>query len=211
MPVWQRIYQEIDDDNFVIISAAQDTGGEQAAGKVFDDAKVTYKAIIDQQHTISSLFNLVNVPSGVWIDEQGKIVRIDEGTYTQKHKLGTFEFGSNDYVPAVRDWIAKGAQSAFVWSPQEVAQRIIPRTADGERAEPAFKLGIYFHRNGNEAKANQWWEQAQKLNPDSWNFHRQDWSFTRAEATIKWMNKVGQLNGKPYYRPLVLPETADKE
>jgi hypothetical protein len=203
--VWQRIYEDINDDNFVIISAAQDTGGEAAAGKVFDDANVTYTAIIDEAHTISSLFNLVNVPAGVWIDEQGKIVRIDEGTYTKKHQLGAIEFGSNDYVPAVRDWIANGADSPYVWTAQEVAQRIIPRTPQAERAEPAFKLGVYFHRRGNSAKADQWWEESQKLNPDSWNFHRQDWSFNRAEATIKWMSKVGKLGDKPYYRPLQLP------
>ena len=208
MPVWQRIYEEIDDDNFVIISAAQDTGGEAAAGKIFDDAKVTYTAIIDEDHTISTLFNLVNVPSGVWIDEQGKIVRIDEGTYTKMHKLGSFEFGSNDYVPAVHDWIAKGADSDYVWTADEVAERIIERTPDAERAEPAFKLGVYFHRHGNDAKANQWWEQSQQLNPDSWNFHRQDWSFTKREATANWLNKVQKLGDKPYYRPMILPEKA---
>lgn len=203
--MWQRIYEEINDDNFVIISAAQDTGGEKAAGKVFDDAKITYTAIIDEDHTISTLYNLVNVPSGVWIDEQGKIMRIDEGNYTQKHKLGAIEFGSDDYVPALKDWLTNGAESKYVWTPKEVSERIIARTPDAERAEPAFKLGVYFHRKGNEAKANQWWEESQKLNPDSWNFHRQDWSFTRSEATIKWMQKVSQLKDKPYYRPLELP------
>ncbi len=207
--MWQRIYEEIDDENFVIISAAQDTGGEAAAGKIFDDAKVTYTAIIDEDHTISTLFNLVNVPSGVWIDEQGKIVRIDEGTYTQKHKLGNIDFGSDVYVPAVLDWIANGAKSEYVWTADEVAKRIIQRTPDAERAEPAFKLGVYFHRQGNEAKANQWWEESQRLNPDSWNFHRQDWSFTKREATVKWMQKVGNLKGKPYYRPMVLPNKAN--
>jgi len=203
--VWQRIYEEINDDNFVIISAAQDTGGEQAAGKVFDNANVTYTAIIDEDHTISTLFNLVNVPSGVWIDEQGKIMRIDEGNYTKQHKLGAIEVGSDDYVPALKDWLAKGADSDYVWSAKEVSERIIARTPEAEKAEPAFKLGVYFHRKGNEAKANQWWEESQKLNPDSWNFHRQDWSFTRSEATVKWMQKVSKLKGKPYYRPLVLP------
>ena len=56
-----------------LLAAAQDTGGEAAAGKIFEDAKVTYTAIIDEDHTISTLYNLVNVPSGVWIDERGKI------------------------------------------------------------------------------------------------------------------------------------------
>ncbi len=205
MPVWQSVYEDIDDDNFVLISAAQDTGGEKATGKIFDAAKVTYTAIIDEDHTISTLFNLVNVPSGIWIDEDGQIVRINEGTYAAKHKLGTFEFGTDAYVPAVRDWISKGADSAFVWSPEEVARNIIQRTPDAQRAEPAFKLGVYFHRQGNEDLANRWWEESQKLNPDSWNFHRQDWSFTPREATRNWYRKVQTLGDKPYYRPLGLP------
>ncbi len=204
--MWQRIYEEIDDDNFVIISAAQDTGGEQAAGTIFDAANVTYTAIIDEDHTISTLYNLVNVPSGVWIDEQGKIVRLDEGTYTQKHKLGTFEFGTDVYVPALRDWIAKGADSEYVWTPAEVRSHIIARSPEAERAEPAFKLGVHFHRQGNDQKANQWWEESQRLNPDSWNFHRQDWSFDQREATMKWLQKVRGLGEKPYYRPIELPK-----
>lgn len=43
---------------------------------------------------------------------------------------------------------------------------------------------------------------AQALNPDSWNYHRQDWSFTPAEAGINWQRKVQTLGDKPYYRPI---------
>ena len=62
MPVWQSIYEELKSENFEIISVAQDTGGEEAAGYIFDDANVSYTAIIDVNHQISSLYNLVNVP-----------------------------------------------------------------------------------------------------------------------------------------------------
>ena len=205
MPVWQSIYEEINDPNFVIISAAQDTGGEMAAGKIFDEAGVTYKAIIDQEHTISTLYNLVNVPSGVWINEEGKVVRINEGTYAAYHKLGTLEFGSDVYVPALKDWLLKGSESEFVWSPEQVSSKIVTRTEDAEQAEPAFKLGVHFHRQGNETKANEWWEESQRLNPASWNFARQDWSFTPSQANANWLKKVQTLNGKPYYQPLELP------
>ena len=205
MPVWQSIYEEIDDENFVIISAAQDTGGEAAAGGIFDAANVTYTAIIDVDHTISTLYNLVNVPSGVWIDEEGRIVRLNEGTYAAYHKLGNFEFGSDAYVPALRDWLAKGADSEYVWTPEEVKAHLIPRTADAERAEPAFKLGVYFHQQGDEDRANQYWEESQRLNPDSWNYHRQDWSFTPRQATASWLKKVQTLGDKPYYQPMDLP------
>ena len=205
MPVWQSIYEEINDPNFVIISAAQDTGGEEAAGKIFDDANVTYVSMIDVDHTISTLFNMVNVPAGVWIDEEGRIVRSNEGTYAKHHSLGNFDFGSDIYVPALKDWLAKGADSEYIWTADEVKENMIPRTGDAEKAEPTFKLGVYFHEQGDEERANEYWEAAQKLNPDSWNFHRQDWSFTPSEAGANWLKKVQTLGDKPYYQPMDLP------
>ncbi len=204
MPVWQSFYEEMKDQGFEIISAAQDTGGEEAAGNIFDDGGATYTTIIDVQHTISSLYNFVNVPSAVWIDEEGKIVRYNEGTYAATHKMGTFEFGRDDYLPAVRDWVLKGADSEYVQSTQDVSKNIIARSSDAEQAEPTFKLGVYFHLQGDEERANQYWEKAQALNPDSWNFHRQDWSFTPSEAILNWQKKVQGLGGKPYYQPLGL-------
>ena len=76
MPVWQSIYEELKSDNFEIISVAEDSAGEAAAGPIFDAAGVTYTSIIDVNHHISSLYNLVNVPSGVWIDEEGNEIRV---------------------------------------------------------------------------------------------------------------------------------------
>ena len=108
MPVWQRIYEEINDPDFVIICAAQDTGGEAAAGPIFDAANPTYIQVVDENHQISSAFNFVNVPSAAWIDEEGRIVRIDEGTYAKIHAIGEGEqaitFGNDVYEPALKDW-----------------------------------------------------------------------------------------------------------
>ena len=171
MPVWQSIYEELKSENFEIISVAQDTGGEEAAGYIFDDANVSYTAIIDVNHQISSLYNLVNVPSGVWIDEQGSIMRINEGTYAKEHMNGAW--GTNDYVPIVRDWVKKGADSEYVWDRDKVRESIVQRTPEAERAQPAFRLGGYYFTNDNDEKAEQYWTMAQELDPTSWNYLRQ--------------------------------------
>ena len=57
---------------------AQDTGGVKDAGKWITDAKATYTVLIDQEHLVSKLYHMVNVPTGVWINEQGRIVRPNE-------------------------------------------------------------------------------------------------------------------------------------
>ncbi len=208
MPVWQSIYAELKDKNFEIISAAQDSGGEAAAGMIFDAAGVTYTSIIDVRHTISSLYNLVNVPSAVWIDEEGTIVRIDEGTFAKEYKFGSMEVGAEGFSAALRDWVEKGRESVYSMSRREVASKIKPRTDQESLGEPAFKLGIYFQLNGDEDRANHYWEQAQRLNPESWNYHRQDWSFSPEEAGQNWRLKFQALGDQPYYAPLdfVSPE-----
>jgi hypothetical protein len=203
VPVWQSIYEELKSENFEIISVAQDTGGEEAAGYIFDDANVSYTAIIDVNHQISSLYNLVNVPSGVWIDEQGSIMRINEGTYAKEHMDGAW--GTNDYVPIVRDWVAKGADSEHVWDRSKVRESIIQRTPEAERAQPAFRLGGYYFTNDNDEKAEQYWTMAQELDPTSWNYLRQDLQYEEGgSAGPEWRARREQIEGAggAYYAPL---------
>jgi len=203
VPVWQSIYEELKSENFEIISVAQDTGGEEAAGYIFDDANVSYTAIIDVNHQISSLYNLVNVPSGVWIDEQGKIMRINEGTYAKEHMNGAW--GTNDYVPIVRDWVKKGANSEYVWDRDKVRESIVQRTPEAERAQPAFRLGGYYFTNDNDEKAEQYWTMAQELDPTSWNYLRQDLLYEEGgSAGPEWRARREKIEGAGgnYYAPL---------
>jgi peroxiredoxin len=203
---WQPIYESLKARDFELISVAEDTAGEAAAGPIFDAAKVTYTALIDPTHLISSLYNFVNVPSAAWIDEQGRIVRINEGTYAQRHKLGAMTIGTDDYTPAVRDWVEKGSASQYVWSKQQVAGKIRGKSAEEAKAEAIFQLGTYFHQQKNGPKAEQYWNMAQSLFPDSWNMHRQEWAIDEPQnANSNWAQKFRGLR-KPYYSDLELQQ-----
>ena len=211
MPVWQRIYEEINDPDFVIICAAEDTGGEAVAGPIFDAANPTYIQIVDENHIISSAFNFVNVPSAAWVDEEGRIVRIDEGTYSQVHAIGEGEqaitFGTDVYEPALKDWVAKGADSKHVQSADKVTANIRQHSGDQQKADAAFRLGNVFRAHGQVEKAEQYWEMARTLNPDSVNFIRQNLTLTEegsAGETFRTMMGEYVGAGKEYYRPMDL-------
>src|SRR5262249_35325692 len=154
---------------FEIIAAAQDTGGEAAAGPWYERAKSTYTTLVDPSHKVSSLFNLVNVPSAVMVDEEGRIVRINEGTYSHTITLGTLTIGTDEYRPAVRDWVLKGRNSKYVWSRDKVLEKIRRRTDNEALAEPTFKLGVYYFQQHDETRARAYWKKAEELYPDSWN------------------------------------------
>ena len=214
MPVWQRVYEEINDPNFALICVAEDTGGEAVAGPIFDAASPTYVQVVDEDHLISSVFNFVNVPSAAWIDEEGRIVRIDEGTYSKTHQFGEGEqaisFGNDVYSPALKDWVAKGANSVHVQSAKTVTGNIRDFGFDQQKADAAFRLGNLFRAHGAKEKAEHYWAMARSLNPDSVNFFRQDLTLTdEGSGGETFRKKMGEYmsQGKAYYRPLDLEPT----
>ncbi len=198
---WQKIYEELKDKNFEIVAAAQDSDGEAAAGKSYDRAKATYTTLIDPEHTVSSLYQMVNVPSGVWIDEQGKIVRPAEVAYSTKVALLSIKVDGDKYVAALRDWVNNGDKSAYALPPAQLQERLAPRSEAAALADANFKLGVYFHQQKDDARADEYFAEAQRLQPDDWNYHRQQWSFGK-EALKRWGEKFRALNGKEYYEPL---------
>lgn len=211
MPVWQRLYEDINDPNFVLICVAEDTGGEATAGAIFDAANPTYVQVVDQDHIISSAFHFVNVPSSVWIDERGRMVRIDEGTYSQTHEFGQgsekITFGNDAYAPALKDWVQKGAKSRFVQPKETVAGHIRAHGMDEQRADAAFRLGNLFRAHGYKEKAEHYWDMARALHPESINFIRQHLTLTEegsAGETFRALAANYAEEGKEYYRPLDL-------
>ena len=209
VPVWQQVYEELNDPNFVIVCAAEDVGGEAAAGPIFDAANPTYIQVIDPDHIISSAFNFVNVPSAAWIDEEGRIVRIDEGTYPKIHTFGEGEqsisFGNDVYTPALKDWVKNGSKSVHVQPPETVAANIRSHSFEQLKADAAFRLANLFREHGLPDQADHYWAMARELNPDSVNFIRQNLTLTdegSAGETFLKMRGEYETQGKDYYRPL---------
>jgi hypothetical protein len=191
--------------NFEIVAAAQDTGGEAAAGKWYDRANATFTALIDAQHAVSSAYQFINVPMGVWVDEKGRVVRPAEPAWNSDQVLKitadkSIATQGKVYVDGLRDWVRNGERSAYALSDEEFARRVKPRSNAEMEADASFKLAVWFHDNGKNELAAKYWEHAQELNPDDWNYHRQEWSFGQ-DAGKKWMEKFLKLD-KPYYPPL---------
>lgn len=211
MPVWQRIYEEINDPDFVLICVAEDTGGEAVAGPIFDAANPTYVQIVDENHVVSSAFNFLNVPSAAWIDESGRIVRIDEGTYAASYELGEGDqkvaFGTDVYAPAVLDWAKQGADSEYVQPASVVTRNIRQFSVDQQKADAAFCLANLFREHGQAARAESYWDLAAQLNPDSINIFRQNLTLSEegsAGETFFRRRVEYETEGKDYYRPLDL-------
>lgn len=214
MPGWQALYQQINDKNFQIISVAEDTGGVKAAGPWITPANATYTVLIDEKHLVSRLYNMVNVPTGVWINEQGRIVRPNEVAFVDNRYKGLTGLDAAPYLNALKDWIAKGEKSQYVMSEDQLREKLSSQDPNITLATAEFGLGEQLYKTGHGAEAIPHFKEAQRLNPKSWNYKRQAYALGDAQrdygTTFKdEVDKIG--GGKAYYAPPDLPPATTKD
>lgn len=85
------------------------------------------------------------------------------------------------YPDAVRDWVAKGADSPYALAPDEVLARSQPRPLAASQAAAHFELARELWRTGCREPALEHFRQSHRLQPDNWTYKRQAWSLVSQE------------------------------
>jgi hypothetical protein len=187
---------------------AQDTNGVKDAGPWITAAPLGYTVLIDDEHLVSKLYNMVNVPTGVWIDEQGHIVRGNEVAFVDDRYRNLTGLDSAPYLNALRDWAEKGSKSQYVMSEDKLEAGLAPPDPAISRAAAEFGLGEQLYKAGHLAEAIPHFKEAQRLNPKSWNYKRQAWALSDSKRDYgttfgEEVQKIG--GGKNYYPVPDLP------
>jgi hypothetical protein len=184
-------------------------------------AAPTYPCLIDERHALGELFGIINVPTAVWIDEDGMIVRPPEAPGStdafRSMNLQTREVPkerSEDskarrqvYVDALRNWIERGKASEHVLSPDEVRRRMRGLDPNASLATAHFRLGVWLAQHGERDAGQRAFEAAVRLEPESWRFRRQkivlsDPALTgQLAATPEFWQSVQALGDRYYYPP----------
>jgi hypothetical protein len=180
-------------------------------------ATPTYPCLIDEGHLVAELYNMTNVPMAVWIDEEGQIVRpveptgasdgfrtMDRATFAMKPEVA--EKGKTirtSYVDALRDWVANGAASRHVLSPDQLRARIAAPPLSETLANANFRLGQYLFAQGHKDDAQRYFEIARQLCPESWHFVRQALEMVAVgnASGPEFFAAVDSLGDRPYYSP----------
>ncbi len=221
LPVWQELYADVQDENLMVIAVAMDSRGAEAARPWIEQARAEYVCLVDPEHHVADLYNMVNVPQAVWIDESGQIVRPTEvsGTNEGFRQMDRTTFAMPEeqvqraqqdrgvYVAALRDWVSKGVDSAFAWSADEVHARMQPPSDDVAWANANFRLGQYLRQHGNVAEGDGFLHEAIRLRPESWNFWRQtaDLEEIGKSGGPEFWARVDALGDDHYYAPVEMP------
>jgi hypothetical protein len=207
LPGWQIFYHELKGKSFEIVSVAEDTGGVKDAGQWITKANPEYTVLIDQEHLVTRLYSMVNVPTAVWINERGRIVRPNEVAFVDDRFKWISHVEAGPYLDAIRDWVAKGEESSFVLSEQQLREWLTPSSPDRLMADAEFSLAVYLCHAGHGPDAIPHFTAAQRLAPGNWNYKRQAWLLSDPDRDYgtNFTKEVQKLNGKPYYAPRQLP------
>jgi hypothetical protein len=172
--VWQKLYDELKDQNFMVIAVAMDSRGVDAVRGPITKAKTTYTSLVDRDHLVSDLYNMVNVPQAVWIDEEGRIVRPTEVSgFLLSLNIRKARKTRAIYFDAIRDWVKNGDASSHAYSESEARSHLPTYTDEIALAHASFHLGRHLWNAGNRKEGEQFLRKATDLNPNSWNFFRQ--------------------------------------
>jgi hypothetical protein len=217
--VWQRLVEEVGSDGFTVVAVALDSE-PGAAQPWIEQAAPTYPCLIDREHRVAELYNLVNVPQAVWIDERGRIVRPPEvaGVYDTLNRIDAAsqtipqDVQANarasrlHYLSAIKDWVANGTASPYALSEEGVVARITRPDETVALAHANFRLGRYLMDAGRAEEARSFLDEARRLHPDSWAMWRQaaDKLPNGIAAGPEFMARVREraLADKPYYAPV---------
>jgi len=202
--VWQALYEELRGRNFVVLAIALDKSAEDARPWI-EKAAPTYPVLIDTQHAVADLYNIVNVPTALWIDERGRIVRPNDvvfGTDTFKHIT---QLESARPLAAVRAW-ARGETAGFT-AAEARALQTLPTERD-QQARAEFGLAEWLARQGRAEAAEHHFVRAGELAPH-------DFTIRRGSMPIRGIDPMGPqfremiqawaASGHSYYLPL--PDT----
>ena len=198
--MWQALYEELGPRGFVPFSVALDQSPEDPRPFI-ERASPTHPSVIDTEHLVAQLYDIRNVPTMIWIDESGRIVRPHDAqfgtdTFTQFHGKQ-----SGPFLAAVRAWVKSGRgglDPATVRSHQPVP------TPETQLARAHRALAWWLHRQGRSEAAERHFLRAGELSPG-------DWTIRRGSMPIRGIHPMGPAffelakEGVPRYAAEALP------
>jgi hypothetical protein len=184
-----------------VITVAFDKDPEDARPWI-EKAKPMHPSLIDTAHLVADLYNIVNVPTILWIDEEGRIVRPNDVAFGDNTWKSISGLDAEVHANALRAWV-RGEAPAF---PPDRARDLqnLP-TENDQLARAEFAVGRWLAENGRAEAAEPHFVRAGELAPH-------DFTIRRGSMPLRGINPMGpeffkmsaawQKAGNPYYRPL---------
>ena len=130
---------------------------------------------------MAELYHIVNVPTMIWIDEEGRICRPHDAQFGTDIFTEFHGKRSEPYLEMIRAWVKNGDGAL---SPESVREYQPLPTAASQLARAERALAWHLYRNGREEAANRHFEKAGALAPT-------DWTIRRGSMPMRGMDSFG--------------------
>ena len=179
MPVWQALYEELGPEGFVPITVALDR--REDVKPYIEAASPTHPSLIDEGHRTAELYHILNVPTILWIDEQGMICRPHDSQYATDTFTAFHKKLSGPYLQMIRDWVRTGAGAM---SADEIRANQPEPSPESQMARVERAVAWQLLNTGRSAAAEPHFERASELAP-------QDWTIQRGSMPLRGGNPFG--------------------
>jgi hypothetical protein len=168
-----------------------------------DAARPTHPTLIDPDHRLADLYRIINVPTGVWIDERGRIVRPNAPVFGSDTFVDLHGVPSGPHLDALRAWVTDGTLP-FDGDDAVRAKQVLP-TPEEQLARAHRALAWHLHQAGRRDAAERHFVRAGVLAPH-------DFTIRRGSMPIRGLDPMGAdfvdlfqewvAAGTPYYAPM---------
>ena len=196
--MWQDLHTELASHGLTVITVAIDKHVDDARPHI-EAAGATHPSLIDTEHVVADRYNMVNVPTVLWIDEAGRIVRPNDVHYVSSEYSSITQFHPRKPIDALRAWVLGQAPAMAESAPMPV-----PSQTDQE-ARATFALGWYLAQQGHAEDAEKWFQRAGELAPHDFMIRRGSMPIRGIDASgPAFMEMIGAWvsAGNSYYLPL---------
>ncbi len=160
LPGWQALHDELRPSGFTVVAVALDDDPD--AVRPFAEG-FTMPVLYDPGRALPELFAISNVPTAVWIDGDGRIVRPSGAAHGTDLFADFTGIEAGPHLDAVRRWVVEGT---VPMTAEDAAAVVADLTEDEVRARLHFRIAAFAHGRGDDATTRRHADVAAELAPD---------------------------------------------
>ena len=130
---------------------------------------LTYPVLVDRDHLVAELYGIVNVPTTIWIDEDGRIVRPPSIAPADNKFQDFTQIDAAVHNEALLAWVR---DDVLPLDDDAVRARLDAPTTEVQQARAERRLGMHLLRAGHEEAGKRHLAVAMELAPADWTIHR---------------------------------------
>ncbi len=198
---WEAEHRALEDHGLAVVTVALDRDASDARPWT-EAAGVTHLACVDPEHCVAEAFGIVNVPTVVWLGEDGRVVRPPDTQFATPTGAAVSGLDWEAARAGLRRWVL--ADDAGL-NDATRAEHIREPTPDEQLARAHWQIARALERRGDQVGMARHLERAGQLAPHDFTIRRAGLVLSGRDpfgADYWTMREELLADGGAVYRPL---------